>query len=307
MRSIALLFVLTFLALTLLDCGSLSNTCSGQCSPDPGYDGGFYRSVLLWSGAVGTAPPACPQATPTPMPGLLDTPPTSVECNPPCNCTATAGTCSLPSSVSGQAANCGDPTAPLTPSNPPPMWDGSCTAANPASQVSNVTIQAPGLTPQGMCLPAGSQATTIEGGTIAALMCLGSDRSPGGSCSDDEVCAFPGAPGFLVCLLGDLGLDLTCPLSWPNKHTFFGDASECNCSCGSPEGESCATTVTVYSDSACSKSLGSANVATDEIVCIPFAPGSTVGSKSATPPVYQPGTCAPILVNSIGATLCCLP
>lgn len=305
MRTIAFLLALTFLALTLLDCGP-PNTCTGQCLAPPGNAGGFHRTVLLWSGPVGTTPLECPQATPTASPGLLDTPPTAVVCNPPCVCTATAGGCTLSGTITAQTADCFNTTAPLIPFNPPPMWDGSCTAATPVAEATSVTVSGPALIPQAGCLPAGSKATTIEGGTTAAVLCLGPDRLPSGFCANGDVCSYPQAPGFSVCILGDLGLDLTCPLSWPNKHSFFGDDAECNCSCNDSVGESCSTTVTIYSDTACSTPLGLAGVTTDQPACMQFSP-STVGSKSATKPVYHPGTCGPIVVNSIGATLCCLP
>src|SRR5271154_5763727 len=80
----------------------------------------------------------------------------------------------------------------------------------------------------------------------------------------------------------------------------FYNAQECICACGSPIGDSCSATVTVYEDGACSQPLGSVMVSSDQPqACVNVPPGSAFRSKSATPPVYNSGTCTPSAGESL--------
>jgi hypothetical protein len=207
--------------------------------------------------------------------------------------------------VSASAAQCFDVATPIG-FDPPAMWDGTCTAPPPVMDATSVTVFPPVVLSNKGCVAAGSFATKVEGGSTSARICEGLDRLASGLCgTDGEVCAFPPAPGFSMCLLGDAGSDLTCPLSWPNKHIFFDNALECSCSCGSPMGESCSSTVTFYTDTACTAPLGT--LSTESSPCAMLAPGTTLKGESATPSVYAAGTCPPILVNSVPTTVCCQP
>jgi hypothetical protein len=290
-----------FLALTVLDCKS-TGTCEGQCAAgEPIFD----HMVLLWSGPAGTTPPACPEVAPSAKSGYVDTPPTTVECDPPCTCTPTQGACSSVEWMYAQLGDCFSETAPMIPFAPPPMWDGTCTDSDPVASATNVTMDSPHPIPQMGCLPSELHAAKIDGGETIARVCSAAAPFPPGKCpSANEQCAYPSVDGFQVCLAGDR--ELNCPPGWPEKHTFFDDARECACSCGDPAGESCSVTVTIYKDSACMNALGSDMYQSPEVTCLVFPP-SMIGSKSATPPVYLPGACPPTLTKSLPTTLCCLP
>ena len=305
MRTLLSLLALALPALAMADCGS-SGTCTGQCQKVT--DTGNLRSIkLLWSGDPGATPPACPETTPFARDGSIDAPPTTVECDPPCACTTTQGFCSPPTSMGAQSADCFDFDPPPDVFLSPPAWDGSCAPVNPGAGAKSVLAGEPVVLSQAACQPGSAKAVKIEGVETAARVCNGSDRLAAGLCDGPQICAYPKAPGFSVCLAGDG--DQPCPLDWPNKHLFFDEALECNCSCLGPTGESCSATVTLYGDDTCTDSLGSASTisGTADPGCIQLAPGDTVKSSTATDLVYHPGICAPNLVKNLPSTLCCLP
>ena len=122
-------------------------------------------------------------------------------------------------------------------------------------------------------------------------------------------CSFPKFDGFLTCIASTNEAPGACPEGWPTKHNIFLDNQACGCECGSPVGESCSTTVTVYGDGACSNPLGSVLVSSDQPkACVNVPAGSALKSKSATPPTYKAGTCTPKTTPMSGPlTYCCLP
>jgi len=281
--------------------------CTGQCALMPGNG---WLNILLWSGPEGTTPPACPEiAQSYHDTGFLDALPSTVTCSP-CTCTASANDCSLPSTITANSAACSASGTDVkhVPFSPPAGWDGACTAANPVSSATSVTVDPFVLTP-GSCTPSAVGVLQFSGGKTAALSCtaLQSDLNdvPGTCPSTDQVCAFPNLPGFTVCTLN--GGDVACPDGWPTKHLFFASDHACECSCGAAVGESCSVNVTVYADDTCSSPLGSVT-ATSALpaACLDVAPGSALGSKSALV-TYQPGTCPPALAPPYPFTVCCLP
>jgi hypothetical protein len=88
--------------------------------------------------------------------------------------------------------------------------------------------------------------------------------------------------------------DAICPSAYPNLRVFvthYTDTRACApCTCGKPEGSTCTSMISVYADGACSMELGTLTVSSDT-VCLDVSGGSALGSKAATPPVYQPGSC----------------
>jgi hypothetical protein len=115
--------------------------------------------------------------------------------------------------------------------------------------------------------------------------------------------------------------DVDCPIQFSpyvEKHVFyqhFEDTRSCTpCACSSPSGSTCSSTASVYTDGACSTLAYSTTLTAAGPACQDLPAGSPLGSKSATPPAYSPGTCAPGGGEPTGAatpitaaTLCCLP
>lgn len=285
---------------------SCMGTCVGQCAPDaPGWPAVFFQ---VWSGPAGSTPPACPAETPYPAHGYLDTPPESVSCSE-CKCGSSQGACFLPITMTANDAACpaSGSGAQHTAYDAPFAWDGTCAAENPVSSAASLTVSPSELGDRSECPVSGVAVIDVQGGKTIALACKSPWNVPDGKCPDGRVCAFPSVDGFRQCIVEFSG-DVACPADWPDKHLYYDEDALCHCSCGDPVGESCSTTVTVYADGACKTPLGSTEVsASKPAACIDVPPGSVFGSKSAKPPTYIAGTCAPKLEKSHPWTLCCIP
>jgi hypothetical protein len=281
-------------------------TCTGQCVPDATPFGLFL--VLLWSGPDGTAPPECPSETGGGgLLGYLDTPPDATTCNPECSCSPSSGNCFPPSMLTASSGICpGSGTG--TPIGSPEAWSGACAPAAVASAAS-VTIEPPGIGTVHQCAPPFTQTPTITGGKTRALRCGDPRYLPAGECplATQAICAFPDVEGFALCLWGDPEAgDTACPPDWPVKHLYFDDANACACTCADPVGDFCSTTMTVFGDGACSKPLASTTVSSNQPpMCVPVAPGSTLGGMTATSSTYHSGACAPVLDKNPVSTMCC--
>lgn len=142
-----------------------------------------------------------------------------------------------------------------------------------------------------------------------------------GSCEDpSQVCSPPVADGFKQCVSqkGDNSSVPDCPDGYPTRHTLYlgaNDTRGCSsCTCGTPQGSKCASMVSVFTDAACSDPVTMGTVTEAAPSCHDVPVGSPLGSKSATTPVYAPGTCAPSGGEVMGAvapiqpiTFCCRP
>ena len=150
------------------------------------------------------------------------------------------------------------------------------------------------------------------------------DRVPDQSLPDVHQPGEPLRPaarsGFKVCVYAYSGGDVPCPDVGPyqEKHVsyqMFEDTRGCsNCTCANPSGSSCASDVSLYTDGACSTVAASIAVDSSAPTCANVPSGSALGSKSASPPGYSPGTCAPgggapmgAATPVMAATYCCLP
>jgi hypothetical protein len=217
-----------------------------------------------------------------------------------------------------------DPSTISTPFDPPASWDGSCSAADAIAKdalcgaapcVQSVTIAPPVLNESG-CVPKQPPiAQDVVWGSFARA-CEGTAQ---GRCpSSGQTCA-PRAPsGFMQCVSypGDVSI-LGCPPEYNDAHqvVYLGatDSRMCSpCTCGSPQGSTCSTLVSFYTDSACSAPLASNTVTSAGPSCIMPPIGSALGSKAATPPVYTPGACTPSGGEAMGnveliapLTICC--
>jgi hypothetical protein len=294
------------LVLALASCGTGSpsgpGTCTGECVAAVPND--WIATTALWIGDAGATTPACPSVLPSPLPGFANTPPT-VVC-PACSCSPSGATCSLPVQLYANPGACPGGAGAVQ-FNPPHGWDGTCVVAAPVSSTDSLTV-APPPNPVGTCTPQVAGSISIQGST-PALACAGMPSVAAGTCGDQSmICAFPKSAGFSTCVI-KVGDSPVCPDGWPTRHLVFPNEQACGCQCGPPVSESCSATVTVYSDGACSNSLGSVLVSSDQPQgCIDVATGSVFESASSTPPVYNAGTCAPMPTNEGEPfTFCCLP
>jgi hypothetical protein len=300
---------LTFLILALGGCGDPNpGACGGECAPRVPVEEGWFATLLLWTGSPSATPPVCPEVLPSSDLGFADVAP-SVTC-PSCSCAPSIeAQCFLAQQLSGNASACpGD--AGMQPFNAPEPWSGACTAMDAVSSANSVTVSPPRLQQSGICPSISSgKPSNIQGQTRAQI--CGSPSTgpavPSGTCANQQqTCVYTPTPGYSSCII--TSGDMSCPSGWPKKHLYYGDSEDCTCTCGAPVGETCSGTVTVYADSACASPLAAVFASSDQPpVCANVTPGSALGSKSATAPVYQSGTCAPVLTQTFAHTLCCLP
>src|SRR3954464_546830 len=97
---------------------------------------------------------------------------------------------------------------------------------------------------------------------------------------------------------------------WPERHVYY-DANDpideqrscTDCACGAPKGSICKAHLYSYADNACSAPVDPGyTIASTGPKCIDIQPpGQPLGSKSATPPAYIPGTCDAIQSIPMGA------
>ena len=117
--------------------------------------------------------------------------------------------------------------------------------------------------------------------------------------------------GFELCILHE-GVK-QCPEAYPRQHVFYGgidDGRACSpCECGSPIGSDCWGWVATYQDSECKDiivygtQIGLKPLTACWLGDPPSPSGFSLGSKSAIPPIYKPGTCAPMGGEPMGAAV----
>lgn len=301
-------------------------TCAGECVPGPAP--GWDLPNLLWIGTEAQAP-SCPlSASAHNYDGHADL-------NAPnlcgaCQCDAPTGTCSLPAVVTAYAATCAtaDSSTPATPFDPPAGWDGGCTTNDsiPAGQLCAGTPCAQSLTIEALTLVETGCAPSqlpVPKDAPASWMTLGRfcQGWPGQACGNSGFVCTPARPpggGFRLCIYQKGDND--CPNLGPyqEKHVFydgFEDTRTCSaCTCGPVSGSTCSTQVTIFTDDACSTQLVAATVTASASSCHDVPAGSALGSKSATAPAYEAGTCQPSggepmgMASPVGpSTFCCIP
>ena len=294
-----------------------NETCPDPCVPLP--PPGWSFPVLLWSGPELEAP-ECPvdRADTVQFEGYAD-PIESSEC-PTCSCEPSTGECELPSILTASTQACGilDP-API-------FYDYSglssdpmiCNTTNalPEDLIYSLTIGPLPMTESG-CKP----VTTVTPRSGAAswntfARACGSVDSP---CQDPGTfCAStaPPASGFSRCVYQQG--EHECPSDYPDRRVFYdgiSDSRRCSeCSCGVPEDGECTGHVKLYRDPTCAQWV-SWHWVTSEVSfvsCIDIPTGDALLGKTATTPVYEPGTCEPNGGEPIGSvellrpsTFCC--
>jgi hypothetical protein len=298
--------------------GGNGDTCQGTCQPDP--DVRLHPDfVLLGRSPLDEEPPPCPATAPTDgVTGFTDMHGTApAECAP-CTCLPPKGSCALPTALAAyySPAECPAPMGtPFKAFAAPDGWDGSCTTYNaipgdPTCSGSNCiqSLMIPPLvvTDPPTCEPALPPPPKIEmaaWGHHARFCRL--DKSLGACSSNSDICVPTAPAGWLSCIRRD-GADMPCYEPWADKHVFYtngeiNDTRGCaECTCSAPVGSNCVTSVSVYTDDCCgcrdpgAPALLTLGADSTRSSCGDILPmGSALGSKMATPPMYQPGQCAP--------------
>ena len=285
---------------------ALPGNCPGSTYPNPFYTG--YRSP-------NAAPPQCSTCSCGAVQGATCT----VE-----KIHVTGVTCA---EVLGGVAHCYKGATPIIDGachslgiaggmktcGPPDLVAGTCPGG---SQVCNVSVYLDdAVVDGGACAPS-PQAPTITPFTWsnAARACLPTTEGKG--CANDFACLPNTAAPFGAVCISKLG-DNVCPAGsgYTTKKVFYDldpvDTRACSdCSCGAPNGLSCTTAITTYSDNACA----SANSTTDANVnaCNSLVNNPAVGSYKSVSTQFMGGACASSGGQAMGSvvpqnavTFCC--
>ena len=279
----------------------------GPCVPAP--TGTWRGPVLLWTGPEADAPPCPASADYQAYTGYadLDAPTTCGACK----CDAPIGSCALPATMTAAAGSCpgNGPGVVHTSFDPPTKWDGSCTAANsvPAGKlcggapcVQSVTI-APLTMTQGGCVPIEPVNVQAPPAWKTFARACGIDVYPRTCGPEGALCAPPAlGPEFRTCVFNAVNPSkVGCPSAYPDQSVFYGgiplDTRACEpCACGAPAGSTCTGSIGLFTDAACGAPLVGPTYSIDatKSACVDILPaGSALGSKTASDPIFHPGTC----------------
>lgn len=240
-----------------------------------------------------------------------------------CTCEPSTGSCALPSQLTVSTEACNLPGGSVSTFDAPAFWNGQCDGSTfvPAGAAHSLTI-APLVMKEDGCNPGPPVPAKVipAQGTTFARACHGRGWSVCGdvlrsACvAHDDV---PG-PGVRLCIFNEGDRDCPIDVSFTERHVFYDRAEEAceDCSCGPPTGSICKTMLSVYEDGACSGSLvDQVSISSAAPVCVEVAPpGQALGSKSAAPTSYVPGTCQPqggeangLITGVNPSTFCCRP
>ncbi len=281
--------------------------CNGVCAPALADIAGWSSEpFILWRGQAMKVPtPQCPGDTKATQFWYSTPDQTPLSC-PTCACEPSSGSCALPGAVAVGASpvcpsDAGDAGVPF---DPPSDWDGGCTANDAIAAVD--CDGGPCLATVGPMVPIDAECASTQAVVpkivtwgFAAYGCAVSTNN--GTCGDmSQVCAPkpPSAVGFSLCVSRQTDDPLVeCPPGYPHWNVFYLGADDergCSpCECGEPQGDSCASYVSLYSDDACTAPVGSVTALSSGPMCVSIPDGSPLGSKQASPPTYAPGTCQP--------------
>jgi hypothetical protein len=280
--------------------------CNGACVPVSDNSLGWSpEPFVFWKGAATSVPKSkCPQSAPHPSQPWYSNPDQTPMSCPACSCAPSTGVCLPPASVTVSASpvcpNDGDAGVPF---DPPSEWDGGCTTNDAIAAVDcdggpcSVTV-AP-LVPVDECKPNQVMIPTIVTWQDIAFSCNG-DTNHGSCANDGETCvpAAPSSVGYTVCV-SQKGDDQTimCPDKYIRSGVFYLGADDTRacapCECGTPQGSTCSSFVSLYADDACSVGVASVTATSSDSMCATIPDGAELGSKRASPPTYTAGTCEP--------------
>jgi hypothetical protein len=304
---------------------AMPNVCMGQCVPTQ-PDGWDYPDIV-WFGDVDSAPP-CPPDTYMGYLGNsgLQAP---IDCGT-CACGAAAGSCTLPTTMTANAATCAENVAatPHTSFDPASGWTGGCDSndAIPSGKlcsgvhcVQSLTVGALAVN-ESACTPSQPPAQSAPTWTTVGFSCRIVQGPVCPNPVDSCTAPAPPQPGFRLCVFAFEAGVIPCSdvSAYSEQHVFyedFQDTRSCSdCTCGAPSGGSCSSDVSIYADGACSTSTASVTVDSTGPTCVDVPSGAALGSKSASTPTHTPGSCSPGGGMPMGAatpiqasTFCCLP
>lgn len=244
-----------------------------------------------------------------------------------CTCAPPTGSCALPSKLTASTAACNIPGGSSTSFDAPAPWNGSCDSSTqvPSGAAHSLTIDPIKLTETGCASgpPIPAKIVPLHWATLARGCDVGlpEGRTERSACLPPD----PIEPGFKACIYSEGEND--CPYDDPSnvfteQHIFYqgyDDARHCSdCSCGAPTGSACTAMFSAYNgnDVTCStQAIGQNQISLVEPLCIDIALlGQGLGSKSAGPATYIPGTCPAMGGEESGSavklhptTLCCRP
>ena len=286
---------------------------------------GWESPSWVWIGPEEQAP-ECPQgATNLAYEGRADLVAPSV-CEA-CTCDPPSGSCALPSKLTATTMACNISGGSSTSFDAPPSWDGSCDGSVqvPGGAARSLTIDPIVMTESGCAAgpPVAAKIVSLRWDTFVRACDGGMTTGQ----MDRSVCLAdaPIAPEFKACIFS--GSEKECPVEladnvFTEKHVFYHgvqDDRQCSaCSCGSPTGSVCKAQISIYDgmDLACGPSpLVPIPITSADVTCLDITlPGQALGSKSAGPTTYLPGTCPPeggvasgSAIPTIPMTVCCRP
>ena len=244
-----------------------------------------------------------------------------------CTCEPSTGSCELPSMLTVSTTACSMPGGSTTSFDAPMPWDGHCDGAvqTAPGAAHSLTIGALAMVENG-CAPGPPVAAKVVSShwETYARACAGKwERGP----TSQSICIpndKPTPADLRLCIIheGDVDCPTTTGNAFIDRHVFYDGVKDdrvCSaCACGPATGSLCTATISIYKgvDLTCSgPALDQKTISSEKPVCLDIAPpGQSLGSKSAGPMSYFPGTCAAIdavvsgdLSKAGPSTLCCRP
>ena len=280
--------------------------------------------TLLWFGPADQVP-ECPRGPTTiSYEGQSDL--VALSACEACTCEPPTGSCALPEALTASTMACNISGGSSTSFNAPTSWNGSCdsTTKTPDGAAHSLTIDPVTMTENGCASgpPIAAKVVSLRWDTFARGCDIDLPVGP----IDRSICLPDGLlpPGFALCIFHEG--DEVCPTDPENKfterHVFYQgvqDERQCSaCGCGVPAGSACTAAISIYkgNDLTCSgPALVTIPVSSKGPTCLDIQlPGQALGSKSAGPTTYLPGTCPPMGGDASGSanptkpsTLCCRP
>jgi hypothetical protein len=293
-----------------------NNGCvGGECVEAPG---GWSGPTWLWFGPKEQAP-ACEGESF--YEGYGDF--VSAGLCEACTCQPPTGSCALPSQLTMSTKACNLPGGSTSSFDAPAEWNGQCDGSTqvPPGVAHSLTVAPIEMVEHGCMVGPPIPAKVIPMvGTTFARACHGRGWSACGdqtnaACIPDD--AAP-PPGFRLCAFKFEDVKCRPGTSFTERYVFSDEAEEgcVDCACGPPEGSVCKATVSMYENGQCGgPPLLQLPISSVDPVCVDIAPpGQALGSKSAGPTTYVPGTCQPTGGQGNGkitpvtpATFCCRP
>jgi len=279
-------------------CDNPCGSCVGQCVAIPPLD--FSGPMLVYIGPEQDAP-GCPAHAPVnAYEGFADLLDSSYYC-PPCKCSEPI--CVLPEGVTASPETCMQGAGGVTTSvDAPPGWQGECTAPTTAINLGSVTIAPVTVRPCEPIVEAVPDWNFDPLWKTFARACRG--QVDNGRCADPGLICMPTAepppPGFRQCIEADaeLGLELDCPDTYPDRLTFYAGANDTRgcteCECAQVEASACVAQMSAYQSSACSSPLfENIPVGVAPSLCLDVMAGLQLSSMRGQWLTNEPGSCIP--------------